>query len=122
MRDTPAVLRELTVVEQRDQAVLQVLDGVPVTGVAERSGVARQIVHRWVARYRDGGVDGLTDRSDVPKAYPWRISAGVEAVICELRSSHREWGAAPPGLRARQARLPGVPVDGLPGTGPVSPA
>ena len=79
-------------VEQRYQAVLQVLDGIPVTEVAERFGVARQIVHRWVARYRDGGVDGLADRSHVPEAHPWRISAGVEAVICGLRSSHRRWG------------------------------
>jgi transposase InsO family protein len=85
------MLRELNVVEQRYQAVLQVLDGIPVTEVAERFGVARQTVHRWVARYRDGGIDGLTDRSHVPKAHPWRISAEVEALICDLRSSHRRW-------------------------------
>jgi hypothetical protein len=36
MRDTPAMLRELNLVEQRYQAVLQVLDGIPVTEVAER--------------------------------------------------------------------------------------
>jgi transposase len=50
MRDTPAMLRELKVVEQRYRAVLQVLDGTPVTEVAERFGVARQTVHRWLAR------------------------------------------------------------------------
>jgi hypothetical protein len=38
MRDTPAMLRELDVVEQRYQAVLEVLDGIPVTEVAERFG------------------------------------------------------------------------------------
>jgi hypothetical protein len=43
-------------------------------------------------RYRDRGIDGLTDRSHAPKAHPWRISAEVEAVICDLRSSHRQWG------------------------------
>ena len=63
MRDTPAMLRELNVVEQRYQAVLQVLDGIPVTEVAERFGVARQTVHRWTARYRDSGIEGwLTGR------------------------------------------------------------
>ena len=92
MRDTPAMLRELNVVEQRYQAVLQVLDGIPVTEVAERFGVARQTVHRWLSRYRDSGIDGLADRSHAPKAHPWRISAEVEAVICDLRSSHRRWG------------------------------
>jgi transposase InsO family protein len=92
MRDTPAMLRELNVVEQRYRAVLEVLDGILVTEVAERFGVARQTVHRWVSRYRDRGIDGLPDRSHAPKAHPWRISAEVEAVICDLRSSHRQWG------------------------------
>src|SRR3984885_8587906 len=92
MHDTPAMLRELKVVEQRYQAVLQVLDGIPVTEVAERFGVARQTVHRWMARYRDGGLDGLADRSHAPRSHPWRISAEVEAVICDLRGSHRGWG------------------------------
>jgi transposase len=86
------MLRELKVVEQRYRAVLEVLDGIPVTEVAERFGVVRQTVHRWVARYRDGGIDGLADRSHAPKAHPWRISAEVEAVICDLRGSHRRWG------------------------------
>jgi len=86
------MLRELKVVEQRYRAVLEVLDGCPVTEVAERFGVARQTVHRWVARYRDSGIDGLADRSHAPKAHPWRLSAEVEAVICDLRGSHRRWG------------------------------
>jgi transposase InsO family protein len=86
------MLRELKVVEQRYRAVLEVLDGIPVTEVAERFGVARQTVHRWVARYRESGIDGLADRSHAPKAHPWRVSAEVEAVICDLRVSHRRWG------------------------------
>jgi transposase-like protein len=50
------MLRELNVVEQRYRAVLEVLDGIPVTEVPERFGVARQTVHRWVSRYRDLGL------------------------------------------------------------------
>jgi transposase len=50
MRDTPAMLRELDVVEQRYQAVLQVPDGIPVTEVTERLRGGLQTVHRWVAR------------------------------------------------------------------------
>jgi transposase len=86
------MLRELKVVEQRYQAVLQVLDGIPVTEVAERFGVTRQTVHRWMARYRESGLDGLADRSHAPRSHPWWISAEVEAVICDLRSAHRRWG------------------------------
>ena len=64
------MLRELNVVEQRYQAVLEVLDGIAVTEVAERFGVSRQAVHRWVACYRGSGLAGLADRWHAPKAHP----------------------------------------------------
>jgi transposase InsO family protein len=86
------MLRELNVVEQRYRAVLEVLDGTPVTEVADRFGVSRQTVHRWVARYRESGIDGLADRSHAPVAHPWGVSAEIEAVICDLRAAHRSWG------------------------------
>jgi transposase-like protein len=49
------VLVELGVVEQRYRAVLEVLEeGLPVTEVARRYGVARQTVHEWLSRYARG--------------------------------------------------------------------
>ena len=39
---------ELGLVEQRYQAVLEVLGGATVTEVAERFGVTRRSVHRWL--------------------------------------------------------------------------
>jgi transposase len=80
------------VVEQSYRTVLEVLDGTPVTEVTQRFGVARQTVHLWVARYGESGIDGLADRSHAPKAHPWRVIADLEAVICDLRASHRRWG------------------------------
>jgi transposase len=86
------MLRELNVVEQRYRAVVEVLSGTPVIEVAERYGVVRQTVHRWMARYRAEGLDGLADRSHAPRQHPWRIAAEVEALICELRRAHSRWG------------------------------
>jgi transposase InsO family protein len=86
------MLRELNVVEQRYRAVVEVLSGTPVIEVADRYGVVRQTVHRWMARYRAEGLDGLADRSHAPKKHPWRIPAEVEALICELRRAHPRWG------------------------------
>jgi transposase-like protein len=57
------VLVELSVMEQRYRAVLQVQAGVPVTEVAEALGVSRQAVHRWLAWYVEQGLSGLADRS-----------------------------------------------------------
>ena len=50
------MLVELGLVEQRLSAVLEPInDGVPVTEVAERFGVTRQSVHRWLRRYAAHG-------------------------------------------------------------------
>lgn len=102
------MLRELNVVEQRYRAVLEVLSGIPVVEVAERYGVARQTVHRWMARYQADGVGGLADRSHAPRAHPWRIPADVEAVICELRRAHRRWGPRRPVFELDRRGYPAV--------------
>ena len=86
------MLWELSVVEQRYRAVLEVLSGVSVSEVAGRYGVSRQSVHTWVNRYRDEGVAGLADRSHRVRAHPWQVAAEIEAAVCELRRAHSRWG------------------------------
>ena len=61
--------------------------------VAAEVGVSRQSVHAWVARYRDGGLAGLADRSHRTRSCPHRASSEVEALVCELRRAHPKWGA-----------------------------
>jgi transposase InsO family protein len=85
-------LVELSVMEQRYHAVIEVLSGAKVTDVADRYGVSRQSVHTWVRRYREGGLGALADRSHRVKAHPMQIPAAVETVICELRRAHPRWG------------------------------
>src|SRR6516162_4273337 len=92
MLDTPLMLWELSVTEQRYRAVLEVMAGVPVTEVADRYGVSRQSVHAWLGRYRDEGPPGLEDRSHKVHAHPWQIPAELESAVCELRRAHRKWG------------------------------
>lgn len=87
-----AVLVELSVVEQRYHAVMEVAAGVPVTQVAARYGVSRQSVHSWVRKYEQSGLAGLADRSHRPVSCPHRITGEVEAVVCELRRRHPGWG------------------------------
>jgi transposase InsO family protein len=88
-----SVLLELTVAEQRFNAVMEVLrDGLTVTEVADRYGVSRQAVHSWLRRYAGGGLDGLADRSHRPRRCPHQMPAQVEARLCELRRRHPHWG------------------------------
>jgi transposase len=87
------MLVELSVVEQRYHAVMEVLSaGAPVVEVAARYGVSRKTVHAWIRRYRDDGLGGLADRSHRPHHHPWQLAPDVEARICELRRAHPRWG------------------------------
>jgi transposase InsO family protein len=80
-------------VEHRYRAVMEVLDGSPVSEVAVRYGVSRQSVYSWRERYEADGIDGLRDASRRPRTSPSRLAAEVEALVCELRRAHPRWGA-----------------------------
>jgi transposase len=87
------VLVELSVVEQRYHAVMEVLaGGVPVSEVAERYGVSRKSVHAWLNRYQAEGLPGLSDRSYRPHAHPLQLAADLEARLVEMRRAHPRWG------------------------------
>ena len=87
------MLVELSKMEQRYDAVLGVLrDGFSVSEVAEAYGVSRQSVHAWLARYEQGGLPALADRSRRPRSSPLQMPAKVEARVLELRRQHPAWG------------------------------
>lgn len=94
------MLKELSKVEQRYQAVMAVqVDGLEVTVVADKFGVSRQTVHAWLRRYEQGGLDGLADGSHRPESCPHQMPALMEARVCELRREHPYWGPARIGYR-----------------------
>jgi transposase InsO family protein len=105
------VLVELGAVEQRYRAVLEVLEeGVSVTEVARRYGVARQTVHGWLRRYAEDGLGGLADRSSRPVSCPHQMPAVTEARIVGMRREHPGWG--PSRIRFELERSGVVPLPG----------
>ena len=110
------MLLELTVAEQRFNAVMEVLrDGLTVIEVADRYGVSRQTVQGWLGRYRTGGLDALADRSHRPNTCPHQMPADLEAYLCELRRRHPHWGQ-----RRLAHELARVGVDPPPGLTSIS--
>ena len=68
------MLVELSVMEQRYQAVLAVVqEGWKIVEVARRMGVARQTVHRWIERYEREGLASLADHSHRPQSCPHQV-------------------------------------------------
>lgn len=89
-----ARMRDMSVTEQRYQAVLDVIgQGRAVMEVASQWGVSRRTVERWLARYEAQGLEGLPDRSHRPERCPHQMPAAMEVMVLELRRAHRYWGA-----------------------------
>jgi transposase InsO family protein len=86
------MLVELSVMEQRYHAVMEVVSGAPVTEVARRYGVSRQAVHGWLGRYEREGLAGLAGHSHRPAHQPRQLDAEIEALICQMRRAHPRWG------------------------------
>ena len=112
------MLAELRAVEQRYRAVLEVPgEGVSVTEVARRYGVARQTVHGRLGRYAEDGLGGLADRpsaASCPNLMPALVEPRIVAMRLALvrhgpvaarrrrrREDYRRSGAAGDGARGR---------------------
>jgi transposase len=54
--------------------------------------VSRKTGYKWIARYEEGGVKNLEDRSRAPQHHPNQVSARSEERIVQLRSEHPRWG------------------------------
>jgi transposase len=105
------VLVELGLVEQRYQAVLEVINqAVSESEVAVRFGVTRQTVHRWLRRYAAEGLAGLADGSARPLSCPHQMPPVVEARIVELRRVNPGWGPRTIRFRLEAERV--VPLPG----------
>ena len=108
------MLVELSVMEQRYQAVLAVVqEGWKVTEVADRLGVSRQTVHAWIARYERGGLSSLADRShrpescptrSVPRSRPWSASYAGSTLDGDRDGSAINWTSSA-STRFRAARV-----------------
>jgi transposase InsO family protein len=84
----------MSVTEQRYKAVQGVLaEGRTVGEVASQWEVSRRTLHRWLARYEGGGLEGLGDGSHRPAHCPHQMPAAVEVLVLEMRRAHPYWGA-----------------------------
>lgn len=65
--------------------VQRILDGWEPASAAEAVGVSRRCGLKWLARYREEGVEGLQDRSSAPHRIPHRTPRRLVRRIRDLR-------------------------------------
>ena len=69
--------------------------------------VSRKTGYKWLRRYEEYGLSGLTDGSRRPKSSPLQVSGSVVLELINLRIKHKSWG--PKKLQARLARTSSDP-------------
>ena len=99
--------KECHVVDERLRLVARRLDDEKMATLCAEFGISRKTGYKIFERYKDCGVEGLTDRSRRPYRHANQIPMPVEKLILALKREYPDWGA--PKIRERlRRRWPGV--------------
>ena len=85
--------KESSVVEERLRFVSRLLDGEAMTDVCRQFGISRKTGYKIFDRYKEHGLEALTDRSRRPVRYANQLPPQIERLIIELKDEKRHWGA-----------------------------
>ena len=93
--------------DERLRFIARLLDGEKMAGLCREFGISRKTGYKIYARYKDCGLDGLTDRSRRPYRHANQLPMQIEALIVQRKKEYPRWGA--PKIRERlRRRYPGV--------------
>src|SRR5437763_1578859 len=82
-----------SVMEERLRFVARLLDGETMTDVCRDFGVSRKTGYRIFDRYKEHGLEALSDRSRRPVRYANQLPQQVESLIVRLKGEKPHWGA-----------------------------
>ena len=84
--------KECSVMEERLRFVARLLDGERMSDVCRQFGISRKTGYKIFDRYRQEGVEALTDRSRRPVRYANQLPEQVERLIVGLKRDKPHWG------------------------------
>ena len=88
--------------DERLRFVARLLDGEKMAALCREFDVSRKTGYKIFQRYKDCGLDGLTDRSRRPYRHANRLPFQIEKLIVQLKRERPSWGA--PKIRERLRR------------------
>lgn len=94
--------KECRVVDERLRLFARLLDSEKMAGLCREFGISRKTGYKVYARYKDCGLEGLTDRSRRPYRHANRLPLQIETLIVRLKREYPGWGA--PKIRERLRR------------------
>ena len=85
--------KECSVEQERMRFVARLLEGEAMSDVCRAFGISRKTGYKIYNRYKDQGLDGLTDRSRRPVRYANQLPEPVERLIVDTKKEKPHWGA-----------------------------
>lgn len=85
--------KESSAVEERLLFVARLIEGEAMTDLCREFGVSRKTGYKIFNRYKEQGLNALTDRSRRPVRYANQLAPQVEALIVRLKQNKPHWGA-----------------------------
>ena len=85
--------KECSVVDERLRFVARLLDGEPMAEVCRSFGISRKTGYKIFSRYREHGLEALSDRSRRPVRYANQLPPPIESLIVRLKGEKPHWGA-----------------------------
>lgn len=85
--------RETSVMDERLRFVARLLEGEGMSDVCRDFGISRKTGYKIFNRYKDEGLEALTDRSRRPVRYANKLPDPVEAMIVRCKKEKPHWGA-----------------------------
>jgi transposase InsO family protein len=78
---------------ERMRFVLDVKAGISsISELCRAYGVSRETGHKWLRRWKEGGLEALRDGSRAPLHHPNALEGRLEEMIVAARGAHPKWG------------------------------
>jgi transposase len=77
--------KECSVMDERLRLVAKLLDGEAMTQVCREFGISRKTGYQIFQRYKDSGVEALSDRSRRPVRYANQLPSQIESLVVTLK-------------------------------------
>lgn len=88
--------------DERLRFVARLLEGEKMAALCREFDISRKTGYKLFDRYKQCGLEGLTDRSRRPYRQANRLPASVERLIVRVKRDHPSWGA--PKIREKLRR------------------
>jgi transposase len=85
--------KECSVMDERLRFVAKLLDGESMSDVCREFGISRKTGYKIFTRYKNHGVEALSDRSRRPVRYANQLPVQIESLIVTLKREKPHWGA-----------------------------